>query len=79
MTDTVLISLITSITACITACVAAYFAYKGKNMATKTHDIVNSRMTELLSLTRASSRAEGKLEGQAESRTPNGPVEISTN
>jgi hypothetical protein len=29
----------------------------------KTHDLVNSRMTELLELTRSSSRAQGKLEG----------------
>ena len=32
-------------------------------MVKDTHDLTNSRMTELLELTRKSSKAEGKLEG----------------
>lgn len=66
MSDPVQIAIATSTSACVIAFVGAYFAYKAKIMANKTHQIVNSRMTELLALAKSSSKAEGKLEGQAE-------------
>ena len=34
----------------------------------ETHKLINSRMTELLELTRTQSKAEGKLEGKAEEK-----------
>ena len=58
----VLIALIAGIPAII----AAFYAWKANTTAAsavgkavQTHDLVNSRMTELLELTRKSSRAEG--------------------
>lgn len=35
----------------------------------ETHKLINSRMTELLELTRKQSKAEGKLEGKAEEKS----------
>lgn len=35
----------------------------------ETHDLVNSRLTEMLELTRTSARAEGKTEGKIEGLT----------
>lgn len=47
----------------IVAAIAAYYARQANAKAVQTHDLVNSRMSELLTLTRASSRAEGVIAG----------------
>lgn len=66
MSDPVQIAIATSTSACVIAFVGAYFAYKAKIAAKETHLAVNSRMDELLKISKASAKAEGKLEGQAE-------------
>jgi len=81
--------------AIIPAIIAAYYARKAGLAAleakavaedsivkaVETHDLVNSRMSELLELTRSSARAEGVVEGLAlpvpEGTTnPNPPLDI---
>lgn len=39
-----------------------------QNQQKETHDLVNSRMTELLELTRKASEAKGKLDAETEAR-----------
>ena len=68
MTDTVIISVVTSTTAAITATVGAYFAYRAKAVASETHVMVNSRLTQLLEISKASEHAKGKLEGVVEGK-----------
>jgi len=46
----------------ITAATPGFLAWL---QSRKTHLMVNSRLTELLELTRTSAKAEGRLEGQA--------------
>ena len=48
---------ITALVVAVTACLV---------QITRTHELVNSRMTELLELTRSSAKAQGVLEGAAE-------------
>jgi hypothetical protein len=45
------------------AALAAYYAAKARAETARTHDLVNHRMDELLELTRAAARAQGRLEG----------------
>jgi hypothetical protein len=66
MTDTVLVSLITSISGVCISGMAAYFAYKAKTQSNATHTAVNSRMDELLKMAKESFTAQGKLEGNIE-------------
>lgn len=68
-----------ALVAIVPAIIAAYYARKAglqaieaKEVAldsvakaVETHDLVNSRMSELLEMTRAASRAEGVIEGQS--------------
>ena len=65
----VLIALI----AIIPALAAAYFARRAANQTVATHDLVNNRMTELLSATRTTSRAEGVREGEQQQRDRQSP------
>jgi hypothetical protein len=44
---------------------AAYFAYRANNKSTATHDLVNGRMSQLLTATNAISRAQGVTAGVA--------------
>lgn len=62
MTDAVSISIITSTGAVIMASVSSFFAYKAKTIAEQTHQVTNSRMTELLALAKVSSKQEGVLQ-----------------
>jgi hypothetical protein len=72
-TTKVLLELITAFSAIAAAAIAA-FAYKRANDAvitsSKTHDLVNSRMTELLEITKTSAHAEGVIDGKAEGLVP---------
>ena len=45
--------------------VAAFFAYKANTKTAATHDLVNGRMTQLLTTTNAISRAQGVTAGLA--------------
>jgi molybdopterin-biosynthesis enzyme MoeA-like protein len=45
--------------------VAAFFAYKASNKTIATHNLVNGRMTQLLTTTNAISRAQGVAAGVA--------------
>jgi hypothetical protein len=49
--------------ALLLSALAAYFAARAKQVGSQTHDLVNHRMDELLELTRAAARAQGRLEG----------------
>ena len=80
MSDAVLIALIGvfgSIAAGAIAAAAAYFAAKAAAQGKETHQLINSRMDELLAAARALSRAEGVAAGEqaqrdrtAESQSP---------
>jgi len=65
-TTTVLLALISAVSALVAAYIA-YLAKRGADMAVAqaktTHELVNSRMTELLALTKSSAHAEGVIEG----------------
>lgn len=64
MSDAVLLALITgSVTIIIQGFTLAGILYINRNV-NKTHDAVNSKMSELLDLTAKSSKAEGILEGE---------------
>lgn len=52
----------------VIALVPAWFAYLAKRQAKQTHLLVNSRMDELLRLSKTASKAEGKLEGVQEEK-----------
>src|ERR1035437_4795102 len=60
--------------------IAAYFAYKANTKSTATHDLVNGRMSQLLTATNAISRAQGVKAGVAGDLVvppvPIDPVEI---
>ena len=56
--------LIDKLPAIIAAIAAAYSVIKVRDL----HVLVNSRLTQLLTLTDKSSRAEGKAEGRAEGK-----------
>ena len=64
MSDAVLISLIVAGSAIITSSIGVI----GIRAANRTHDLINSRMTELLDLTRAQARAEGYGAGEQAQR-----------
>jgi len=53
-----LVAVLTAITALIAAVGAVYVQVR------QTHKLINSRMTELLELTKSSAHAEGVIEGQ---------------
>lgn len=61
MTSQIIVALITAIPPTI----VAYLAWRESR---RTHLTVNSRMTELLEATKASSRAKGKEEGKKEEK-----------
>ena len=66
--DTVVIVLavLSFLTTTITAILAAWIAIRTKEtnaIATTTHNLVNSRMTELLEISKSASHAEGVIEG----------------
>ncbi len=66
MSDAVLLALITGIVSVvIQGFTLLGIIYMNKNV-NKTHDAVNSKMSELLEITATSSKAEGKLEGKLE-------------
>lgn len=66
------VALIASITALIVALTGfvALFLRVGRveSKVVSTHILINSRMTELLDLTKTAAKAEGKLEGAAEEK-----------
>ena len=45
--------------------IAAFFAYKANTKSTATHNLVNGRMTQLITATNAISRAQGVAAGVA--------------
>jgi hypothetical protein len=52
----------------LAALAALFQTRRTKAQLTELHVLINSRLTELLNLTKESAHAEGKLEGQAEGR-----------
>jgi hypothetical protein len=64
MSDEILLALITgSVSVLINMLTLIGIIYMNKNV-NKTHEAVNSKMSELLELTATASKAEGKLEGR---------------
>ncbi len=59
MTDSVLIALIGGSFTTLTASVSAVFAYKAKQTSKETHLLFNSRMTELMELSKLSAFDKG--------------------
>jgi len=53
---------LTALAAVITAATPGFLSWM---QSRKTHRLVNSRLTELLNLTRESAKAEGRLEGES--------------
>ena len=73
MSDAVLIAAIVALSTVVTAVIGLFGIY----IARTTHTLINSRMDEMLKLTRSESRAEGVAAGEqaqrdrtAESQTP---------
>jgi hypothetical protein len=65
MSDEILLALITgSVSVLINMLTLIGIIYMNKNV-NKTHEAVNSKMSELLELTATASKAEGKLEGRS--------------
>ena len=70
MTDSMWAAMITGGSAVLAALITGGYAVlivkinKNHDITSSTHDLVNSRMTELLALARTSSRAEGVKEEQ---------------
>lgn len=63
MSDEVLLALIAGVVSiCINILTFLGIVYMNRTV-TKTHDAVNSKMSELLEITAKSAKAEGKLEG----------------
>jgi hypothetical protein len=62
MSDTVILAII----AIVPSTLAAILSFLALNKARATHLLVNSRMDELLKITKSASRAEGVIEGKAE-------------
>lgn len=62
MTETT--TIILAIVAIFPASLAAILSYMTLIRNKETHDLVNSRMTELLEITKSASRAEGVIEGK---------------
>ncbi len=60
-----LIAIIPSSLAAILAYLASQRASEALKQSQATHLLVNSRMTELLEITKSSSKAEGVLEGRS--------------
>lgn len=63
-----LIGMVGSVASAGFAAWAVVRAGQARTQATTTHDLVNSRMTELLEVTRAASRAEGQAAGEQAQR-----------
>lgn len=63
MSDAVIIAIIT----CSTTIIVAGFTYLSAKL-TAIHKQINSRMDEMLKLTKDKSKAEGKLEGKQEQK-----------
>jgi hypothetical protein len=59
MSDVVEVAVIISIAPTLAACTAAVLGYLNRTRLVKVEKQVNGRLTELLELTRRSSRAEG--------------------
>lgn len=66
MTETVIISIITSMAAVLVSSVSAYFAFRAKQVSSATHLSVNSRMDEFKRIAEKLFHAQGKAEGRAE-------------
>lgn len=77
ITDAVSISITTSVAAVVMAAVSAYFAYRSKVIGDQVHTVINSRMTELLELSKKSSTAEGKMLGREEEKARQSAVTLS--
>lgn len=75
MTDAVAIQITISTAAVLVAGVSAYFSYKAKTSALNTHELVNSRMSQLLKMAKSSSRAAGRLEGGADQRRKDNKID----
>lgn len=72
MADTQTIETIKAVGAIITPIVLAYIAYKQIGLSKKQDEIrkdVDGKMTQLLEVTGAKERAEGKAEGKVEQRS----------
>lgn len=66
----VLIALI----AIIPAVIAAVYARNASKTSTSTHELVNSRMSQLLELSESTSRLEGVREGEQQQRDRQAPA-----
>jgi hypothetical protein len=64
VSDAVVVSLIGAVGAIIAALIAGFALVQTR----ATHQLINSRMTELLDLTKTAARAEGKAEGEQAQR-----------
>ncbi len=64
MTDTLAIALVTGISAIF----SAYFAYRAKTASQDTHTAVNSRLTQLLEVTKLLAISEGVEKEKVESQ-----------
>lgn len=71
MTDGVQIAIVTSTGALLLGAVSSYFAYKAKAVSQVTHDLVNSRMTELLEMAKKTSHAKGVLQEKQDEKKRN--------
>lgn len=69
MSDPVLIALIAAIASMVSAVVSSVAVVRIR----QTHDLVNSRMTELLEVARGRSRAEGVIAGEQAERDRRSP------
>ena len=66
MTDAVTISVVTGIGAVIMATVSAYFSYKSRDTAEKTHLLVNSRLDEFMEMAKKFYRNEGIMQERSD-------------
>jgi len=60
--DFVLVALIAGGCSILSATIPAFYARRAVKAAETTHKAVNSRLTELLTVTKASSQAKGRLQ-----------------
>lgn len=78
MTDAVSISIVTSVSAVLMAGISAYFAFRAKAISAETHKIVNSRMTEFMTMAEKSFKAEGVLQEKTDEKLRKAEVAEAT-
>jgi hypothetical protein len=76
MSDAVLIALISAGASLVTACISALVLMQSRrngDQAKVTHELVNSRMSELLAAATGQAKAEGIASGEQAQRDRSGP------